>query len=100
MLHAHAPRVGPELAEGVEETRGGERDPVIPNVPERVVPESLQCVWRIEVLDTSSIGRARRGDHRLRQVPMWIDQRKPTTNRQVLSGERLKEGGLSHACLP
>jgi hypothetical protein len=51
VLHAHAPGIGPHLLKGFEQARGGKRDLILTDMPERVVPERLGRVGYVEVDD-------------------------------------------------
>ena len=75
VLHADAPGVGPHLLEHLHESGGGEGDPILTHMAQRVVAERLRGVGCVEV-DRVRSGADRGGSNVLNQIAMGVDEGK------------------------
>lgn len=91
MLHAYSPGFIPELLEGFEEARDGERDAGWVDTPQRVVAIRLALIRGVEVDQLAHPMLWDRPDEPLCQVAVRINETEATPMLHVLDSERLKE---------
>jgi hypothetical protein len=99
VLHPHAPRLGPHLLEHLKKTGSRKCDPVLVDMPKRIIAVGLRAIRGIHKDDVASSPLRHFCHDALYQIAVRVDERNAVSPPNVLERHRLKQGRFSRSCL-
>ena len=99
VLHAHAPRVRPHLLEDIHHAGSGERDPILPDMAQRIVAVRLARIGGVQIDDVMPPRRRNACRNARDKIAVRVDQGEAVAAFQVLERHVLQERRFARAGL-